>query len=134
MEDADSKNITPAPTWLKALLNAIIKMIVWFGVLSRIVLIPVFTVLVYQLIDPHGVLDTPFSELTLGMMSKSLFAWLFVIFCVVWFFRFPRRRQSKYYGISDTNSVVHEIEDVYINWARAGGAVLLIITLIYWSK
>jgi hypothetical protein len=128
------KDVAPTPAWLKVLLDTTIKLTVWFGVLSRIVLIPVFAVFVYQLIDPHGVLDVPFSELTLGMMFESLFTWLFVIFCIVWFFKFPRIGLGKYYGISDADTVARAIEDAYMGWARVGGVILLIISLIYWNN
>ena len=47
---------------------------------------------------------------------------------------FPRIGLGKYYGISDVDTVAREIENVYINWARAGGFVLLITTLVYWSN
>ena len=129
MKDIDSKNITPAPKRLKVLLNTITKLIVWFGVLSRIVLIPFFAISSYQLIDPQSVLDTPFAELTLGMIFESLFTWLFVIFCVIWFFQFPVLDSRKWLDFTD-EAKTRALEDAYIKWARAGVVIAFFIWLI----
>ena len=134
MEDTNnSKGVTSEPTWLKRLLVIVVKLIVWFGVLVRTILIPLFAVFIYQLIDPHGVWSVPFAELTLGMVFESLFTWLFVIFCIVWFFKFPISGSNEYADFTDKVKARY-IEDAYIKWARTGGFILLIATLFYWAK
>ena len=137
MEDTDSKNVTPAPAWLKVLLDAVIKPLVWFGVLSRALFIPLFAIIAYQLIDPRDVIDVPFSRLTIGMIFENLLAWSIVVFCVVWFFRFPKKDDYWLIGYSESDKdrlQVRAVEDEYLKWSRYGVLVLIIIILIYWIK
>ena len=49
----------------------------------------------YYWIDPQSIGDIPFSQLTLNLILKRLFAGLLILGCIVWFFRFPEKRYKE---------------------------------------
>ena len=90
----------------------------WWGVLIRALFILFVGIAAYLWLDPQPIWDTPFAELTLGILMVNTFAVLIAYWCIKWLFSPPDQ----------------DIEDPYSGWAAFGClAVLATIVAIYYN-
>lgn len=94
----------------------------WWGALFRALFICAVGIIGWFWIDPQSIGDIPFSQLTLKQIAGNIFAVLLAIWCVKWFFEFPKQEK-------DTKPQ----ENPYVFWGQLGGwAVAISVLAVYW--
>jgi hypothetical protein len=85
----------------------------WWGVLFRALFICAVGVIGWFWIDPQSISDVPLSQLTLKQIAGNIFAVIFAIWCIKWFFEFPEQERGK-----------EPQENPYVGWGQFGGWVV----------
>lgn len=93
-----------------------------WGMLFRTLFISLIGIVGYHWIDPPLIGDKPFLDLTLRQFFGNLLASLFVIGCIVWFFRFPKNKSHICTDDPTQNS--------YVLWGIFGVLLLVLTTAI----
>lgn len=101
---------TDDPIFLKFEAFKLSILLSW-GKIFRAIFILFLGIVGYCWINPPSMADIPFSELTLRHIFSNLFAWIVAIGCVVWFFKFPKHKNTENpyenpYAIWGTLSVI----------------------------
>ena len=110
-------------TVVAALVKGIEKLIRGWAMLFRFLFIAFIGLMGWNLIDPPGIGDIPFAQLTLNAIFKVIFATAVILACGVWFFCFPKRDENK------------PDADPYDYWANFSGLLVLVAFLIWaWRK
>ena len=91
-----------------------------WGMIFRFLFIVSIGFIGYYWIDPQSIGDIPFSQLTLNLILKKLFAGLLILGCIVWFFRFPERHEE-----------MKDEDDPYSMWANISCFFIFIGFLIW---
>lgn len=93
------------------------KVVLAFGFLSRLIIIPALGYLAYQYVDPPDISDIPFAELTMRMVGDVFLAVVVIGAFGMWFLKFPDSNER---GGFDG-------ERLYVTWARAGALLIMVI-------
>lgn len=106
---------------LKTELSVImLKILRWWGMLFRAVLIFSIGIGGYLWLDPQPLGDVPFSQLTLNKVFSNIFALFLGIGCFCWFVKFPKQKKKP----ESPN------DDPYVMWGMFGLLFMFLATLI----
>lgn len=90
----------------------------WWGAVFRALFICSVGVVGWAWIDPQSISDLPISQLTLKQIIGNILAVLLAIWCVKWFFEFPKHERGK-----------EPRENPNVRWGQFGGLVAVIAVL-----